>query len=195
MARTEVLEVPLDLVLNRSRASQTTVRYFCGALNCRQLTAAHHRSASRPERVESRGRRDHDRHHRRHERARDGHGSLYPLRQLLARMSQDARAVASIAQGDPDRAACEDRQETFATRTCAAGLHALRGSGMFDRLSDWRDLSRSGGPCRYRSAHVYWLFRLCDAVSLRRDHDGATQRAAAAGRLRFETAESFQPAE
>ena len=72
-----------------------------------------------------------------------------------------------------------DRKEAPAACPRAAGLHALRGSGMFDWLSDGRDLSRSARTYRYRSAYVYRLFRLRDAVSLRRDHDGAAHGAAA----------------
>src|SRR6185369_1167787 len=120
---------------------------------------------------------------------------MHPLRQLLARVSQDARAVASLAQGHPDRAAYKDRQETFATRPRAAGLYALRGSGMFDWLSDGFDLSCSAGPYRHRSTYVYRLFRLRDAVSVRRDHDGAARCATGVEWFRFEAEQGFQSSE
>ena len=46
MARTEVLEIPLDLFSTDPQSTRTTSRYLFIIINYRQLSAAHHRVTS-----------------------------------------------------------------------------------------------------------------------------------------------------
>src|SRR5688572_6309199 len=106
-------------------------------------------------------------------------------------MSQGPRAVAFVAPWNSNRKAGRDRQEALATRTRAAGMYALRRSGVLDRMSDGFDLSRFTRSHRYRCADVHRLLRLRHAMSVRRDFDGPARSSGNERRFRFETPESI----